>query len=458
MASPRGTKTRIDWWRLSQLFRSVAPDDGSQRARIRFMERSTVLPVKAVYFLVLIFYLYFIEWPEMDSDRVRWTLLRTIQWFFIFCLIVNVIIGVMLIRMEEFTTRVLREVVFSICLFDALLLAMMTELTGGFESFLFWMFLGLQIRNAISMPIATTQIVANLSVSVIYLCAGAFDIVVARSEEELENITGEPVMLRALLLMLMTACGYGLQVLIDKQRRMEDEEDEFDRRQSQLQASGRLAAEIAHQVKNPLGIINNAAFALGQVMGENKTAKRQVGLIREEVNRADQIITKLMGYAQLVEGRLARLNVNEALDAAILKVFPKGSKFGTRIRREYGIALPPLLAQPEHISEVFVNVIQNAREVLCNNGEIQIKTSYEGDYRFRVVIEDNGPGIPADLLESVFEPYHTTKERGTGLGLAIVRHNTELYGGTVEIESKLGKYTRFNLLFPGRTAIRLQSQ
>ena len=448
----------MDWWRLSQLFRSVAPDDGSQRARIRFMERSTVLPVKAVYFLVLIFYLYFIEWPEMDSDRVRWTLLRTIQWFFIFCLIVNVIVGVMLIRMEEFTTRVLREVVFSICLFDALLLAMMTELTGGFESFLFWMFLGLQIRNAISMPIATTQIVANLSVSVIYLCAGAFDIVVARSEEELENITAEPVMLRAMLLMLMTACGYGLQVLIDKQRRMESEEDEFDRRQSQLQASGRLAAEIAHQVKNPLGIINNAAFALGQVMDQNETAKRQVGLIREEVNRADQIITKLMGYAQLVEGRLARLNVNDALDAAIMQVFPKGSKFDTRIRREYGIALPPLLAQPEHISEVFVNVIQNAREVLCNNGEIQIKTSYEGDYRFRVVIEDNGPGIPEDLLESVFEPYHTTKERGTGLGLAIVRHNTELYGGTVEIESELGKYTRFNLLFPGRTAIRLQSQ
>ena len=448
----------MDWWRLSQLFRSIAPDDGSQRARIRFMERSTVLPVKAVYFLVLIFYLYFIEWPEMDSDRVRWTLLRTIQWFFIFCLIVNVIVGVMLIRMEEFTTRVLREVVFSICLFDALLLAMMTELTGGFESFLFWMFLGLQIRNAISMPIATTQIVANLSVSVIYLCAGAFDIVVARSEEELENITAEPVMLRAMLLMLMTACGYGLQVLIDKQRRMEDEEDEFDRRQSQLQASGRLAAEIAHQVKNPLGIINNAAFALGQVVDENETAKRQVGLIREEVNRADQIVTKLMGYAQLVEGRLDRLNVNEALDAAILQVFPKGSKFDTRIRREYGIALPPLLAQPEHISEVFVNVIQNAREVLCNNGEIQIKTSYEGDYRFRVVIEDNGPGIPEDLLESVFEPYHTTKERGTGLGLAIVRHNTELYGGTVEIESELGKYTRFNLLFPGRTAIRLQSQ
>ena len=264
-------------------------------------------------------------------------------------------------------------------------------------------------------------------------------------------------MLRALLLVLMTACGYGLQVLIDKQRRMDAEEDEFDRRQSQLQASGRLAAEIAHQVKNPLGIINNAAFALGQATNENETAKRQVALIREEVNKADQIVTKLMGYAQLVEGRLAKLDVNETLEAALSQVFPKGSKFGTRIRREYGIALPPLLAQPEHISEVFVNIIQNAREVMDNDGEIRIKTSYEGDYTFRVSIEDNGPGIPLERFETVFEPYHTTKEKGTGLGLAIVKHNTELYGGMVKIESELGKYTRFNLIFPGRTALRLQT-
>ena len=72
-------------------------------------------------------------------------------------------------------------------------------------------------------------------------------------------------------------------------------------------------------------------------------------------------------------------------------------------------------------------------------------------------IEDNGIGIPADRLEVVFEPYDTTKEKGTGLGLAIVKHNTELYGGTVKIESELGKYTRFILIFPGKTALRLQS-
>ena len=89
--------------------------------------------------------------------------------------------------------------------------------------------------------------------------------------------------------------------------------------------------------------------------------------------------------------------------------------------------------------------------------EISVKTSYGGDYTLKVIIEDNGPGIPVDKIDKVFEPYLTTKEKGTGLGLAIVKHNTELYGGQVFIHSELGKYTRFNLLFPGRSAMRFQS-
>ncbi len=444
-----------NWWSFLQLFRSVAPDENEQRVRVRFMERNTMLPVKAVYFILLVYYLYFSSWPELDG--VRWTLFQTIQWFFLLCLIVNIVIGIMLIRMDEFSTGVLRELVFSICLFDAVLLAMMTELTGGFESFLFWLFLGIQIRNAVSMPIATSQIMANLCVSVIYLCAGAFDIVVARSVEELENITVEPVMLRALLLVLMTACCYALQVLIDKQRRMDAEEEEFDRRQSQLQASGRLAAEIAHQIKNPLGIINNTAFTLGKLSEGNLVFQRQVELVREEVSKADQVITKLMGFAQLAEGRLAKLDVNDVLESSITQVFPIGNKFGTRIRRDYGIALPPLLAQEMHISEIFINILQNSREALSEKGEISVKTSYGGNYTLSVIIEDNGPGIPSDKIDKVFEPYLTTKEKGTGLGLAIVKHNTELYGGSVSVDSELGNYTRFNLLFPGRSAMRFQS-
>ena len=145
------------------------------------------------------------------------------------------------------------------------------------------------------------------------------------------------------------------------------------------------------------------------------------------------------------------------LNFSINQVFPEGHKFGLRIRKNYGIALPPLLAQSLHISEVFVNILQNSREAVGENGEISIITSYGGNYTLSVVIEDNGPGISLNMIDKVFEPYLTTKEKGTGLGLAIVKHNTELYGGKVEVNSELGKYTRFNLLFPGRSAIRFQS-
>ena len=159
----------------------------------------------------------------------------------------------------------------------------------------------------------------------------------------------------------------------------------------------------------------------------------------------------------MTEGRLAKLDVNDLLESSITQVFPIGNKFGTRIRRDYGIALPPLLAQEMHISEIFINILQNSREAICEKGEIFVKTSYGGNYTLSVIIEDNGPGIPSDQIDKVFEPYLTTKEKGTGLGLAIVKHNTELYGGAVSVDSELGNYTRFNLLFPGRSAMRFQS-
>ena len=89
--------------------------------------------------------------------------------------------------------------------------------------------------------------------------------------------------------------------------------------------------------------------------------------------------------------------------------------------------------------------------------DLIIKIGNQGKDELSISIEDNGPGIPSDQIDKVFEPYLTTKEKGTGLGLAIVKHNTELYGGTVSVDSELGNYTRFNLLFPGRSAMRFQS-
>ena len=107
-----------------------------------------------------------------------------------------------------------------------------------------------------------------------------------------------------------------------------------------------------------------------------------------------------------------------------------------------------------HVREVLLNILQNAREALNGAGLIYIRALCRSDLSIEVVIRDNGPGIPKEKLVQVFEPYYTTKERGTGLGLAIVKQNMELYGGTVTIESELGKGACFTLLFPAKSLIR----
>ncbi len=113
--------------------------------------------------------------------------------------------------------------------------------------------------------------------------------------------------------------------------------------------------------------------------------------------------------------------------------------------------------QRSHLSVVLVNLLQNTREASHGRGNIHIQAKCTGESFVEVSIGDDGPGIAADKLDKIFEPYFTSKKRGTGLGLAIVKHNVELYGGTVRVESELGKGARFILLFPAKTFIRAAS-
>jgi signal transduction histidine kinase len=246
----------------------------------------------------------------------------------------------------------------------------------------------------------------------------------------------------------MTVVCYGLQMLFEKERVTREEGREFTLRQEQLNSAGRLAAEIAHQIKNPLAIINNAAFNLQRALPQEKDSVRsQIQIIREEVERADRVLTELMGYSKLSDARVERLDLTEELERAIGQVLPAGS-YETNVVRHFPQQLPPLMMQRGHLSEIFVNILTNAREAMQGHGQIEIHCKLNEPNSIEVVISDNGPGIPADKLERIFEAYYTTKTKGTGLGLAIVRHSMDIYGGKVEVQSELGKGSRFILHFP----------
>src|SRR5208282_4703682 len=199
-----------------------------------------------------------------------------------------------------------------------------------------------------------------------------------------------------------------------------------------------------------------AAFSLQRSLRDGKaSAAQQIGIIQEEVARADRVITQITGYAQLSEGRVEKLEVVAELDRAIAQVFPSAVPTQIKIHREYAAHFPPLLMQRGHLSEILVNLLQNAREALGQKGNVFVAADCRRDYSIEVSVRDDGPGVPPDKTERIFEAYYTTKEKGTGLGLAIVKHNVELYGGTVRLESKSGHGAKFLLFFPAKALMKL---
>ncbi len=447
--------------RLGNFFRRRWPrlesaDSPYQRQiffRLLHVECNFGLPVKAAVILLLGYYLFLTDWIDSAVDR-RGIALATVRIFFVLYLLLNLSGGIMLAGIRQLPLRFTQLVVWILALLDVLLLAAMTLVTGGFDSPLYWGFVLLIVRNAISLPDTMPQIATNISAIVCYLLAGFADLAIQETEPAGTSI--EPFFLRIVVLGLMLSCSYGVQALFDRQKKAEEEAREHAIRQEQLQATGRLAAEIAHQLKNPLGIINNAAYNLQRTKQEGKTITQQIAIIREEVNRSDRILTELMGFAQLSEGKIEPMNIPEYLDRAIQQVFPKAANFQVAVHREYQPALPQIFMQRRHLSEIFVNILQNAREAMEGNGNIKIGAYYGDHYSVIVLIEDDGPGMNEEQMKQLFEPYYTTKEKGTGLGLAIVKHNVEIYGGKIAVESEIGRGTRFHLQFPARTLIKLR--
>lgn len=485
----------IRWHWLAEfrrLWEPPLPEPTFRAARILKIQRSIVQPAKLVILAVVFYYLFFSEWMTREIENgMSSTVFENLRIVTIVYILFSVGVACLVWIARQFPLSLVQWVILVTGLVDGAFLAAMMLIKGGFESTLFWAFPGLIVINALSIPLAAPQLILNLSLSAFYMGAGIIyanialnttSTVVAspkirkyavtdeqakpslgRHDFLLKNprrnialppgsdVAPEIFLLRLIVLWLLTACCYGVQVLAARQRQAEEEAREFAARQGQLRTAGRLAAEIAHQVKNPLAIINNTAFSLRRALAAGKTdVSRQLQIIQEEIERSDRIITQLMGYARLAEGRVEKLSVTEELDRAIAEVFPALVGYEVKIQRDYAADLPTLVMQRGHLNTVLVNLLLNAREALDGHGHVSVGARLGKNFSVEIVIQDDGPGIPAEQSERIFEAYFTTKEKGTGLGLAIVKHNVDLYGGTIHVESELGKGARFVIAFPAK--------
>lgn len=454
--------------RLITLLEIPLPESGQITRRIRIMELDIMMPLKLAAFLLLTTSVYFGNWTKLLGRVVLHASDQAAQSPFWLYLGINAVLAVLLFCGHRLSLKILQRTAVVSIVLDCLFLGLLTLVTGE-DSPVFWLFFGLIVRNAISVPHTWRQQGLNFFASVIYVASAiAGSQVLQAAMQNFDEPTrralglvppeevGEPLFARLMVLWLTAICCHAVQIMIERYRLAAEESREFATRESQLRSAGRVAAQIAHQIKNPLAVINNAAFSLRRVLkGGKSEVVQHVDIIQEEVSRADQIITQLMGYAQLSEGRVEKLDVVEELDRTVFEVFPPAVKTGIQVRRRYEGEFPPLMMQRRHFAETVANLLQNSRDALNGGGNITVNARCRKDLSVEITVQDDGPGIPPEKRERIFEAYYTTKERGTGLGLAIVKQNTELYGGTVHVESELGKGARFTLLFPAKALMKL---
>jgi two-component system NtrC family sensor kinase len=243
------------------------------------------------------------------------------------------------------------------------------------------------------------------------------------------------------------------------EKRVQERTDEIKKIHSQLFRSeklaslGKLAAGVAHEINNPLtGILTNSSLLLEDL--EPDDPKRDdVEIIVKETIRCREIVKRLLDFARQTKPYKKLTNVNSLIENIILLVRNQASFRNIEIEKHLEGNLPDILSDTDQIQQVFVNIILNAAEAMTRGGKLTIGSSLSMDRQFiNIAFADSGPGIPEEHRERIFDPFYTTKEHGTGLGLAISYGIVEQHGGTISVESSVGKGSTFTVQLPASTA------
>lgn len=199
-----------------------------------------------------------------------------------------------------------------------------------------------------------------------------------------------------------------------------------------LAAIGRLAAGIAHEVRNPLGVIRASASMVREHFSAEEEAYRACEFIREEIDRLNSLITSLLTFSRPAELRLQPIRIERVIDRALQLTTDDLQRRGIIVAREGEGQTPTVTADPDLLAQVFFGLLLNAAEAIGEQGTVILRTISEREY---VVVEvvDTGPGVASADAEHIFEPFFTTKASGTGLGLPMAARIIRAHGGLIEV-------------------------
>jgi PAS domain S-box-containing protein len=217
-------------------------------------------------------------------------------------------------------------------------------------------------------------------------------------------------------------------------------------RREKLAVMGQLAGGLGHELRNPLGAIKNAIYLLNMVLEDPEPeVKETLEIIEKEVGISQQIITSLLDFARPKPPTRHMVDINDVVQEAVSRVpVPEN----VEVVRQLSETLATISADPGQLTQVFENLSQNAIQAMPEGGQFTVKSEAPSPEWVTVSCTDTGVGMDDETSQKVFEALFTTKARGIGLGLALCKMFVEAHGGTIDVESALGKGTTFTVSLP----------
>jgi len=236
------------------------------------------------------------------------------------------------------------------------------------------------------------------------------------------------------------------EMVEERTKELRDAQEQLVRKEK-LAVLGELAAGVAHELRNPLGAIKNAAYFLSMALQEPEPeVKETLEILEKEVATSESIINGLLDFACPKPPALRKVDVNHIVQEALARIkVPENIQVVSQLDQ----ALPNILADTDQLAQVFSNLILNAVQAMPDGGKLTVKSEVPTPQWVSVSFADTGVGIPRENLGSLFEPVFATKAKG--IGLSIVRGIIENHDGKISVRSEVGRGTTFTLRFPLKT-------
>jgi two-component system, NtrC family, sensor histidine kinase HydH len=351
-------------------------------------------------------------------------------------------------------------------LFDTVFVSLIIYVTGGFSSIFSFLYLVVIIYSSILLFREGSFVVAACCslqyAAIIYLeYRGVINPIIVDGNSPPVDYSGEQVFFK--ILITIAACfavAFLSSVLAEQAKRSQDDLLEMEKHVKRVQKMaylGEMAANLAHEIKNPLASLAGSIQLLREEMDYDPDQDKLMQIALRETNRLSSLVGNFLLFSKPRTGNVQKINLGRAL-SEVVELFERNNALNGLI--DVNTDFSPgiyVSIDPDHLKQIILNLLLNAAEAIEEKGTIQIKMHSLKNNLAEVLISDNGCGISNDIINSIFDPFFTTKTKGTGLGLSIVLNLLETYDSRLEVESSpdQGTHIRFKLKriepFPGST-------